>query len=328
MNPVKEINELLAHVFIQGITDIHLEANKQFFRIRIRKDGILKTIKSYPPAEGSAYLARIKVMANLDINGRTPQDGRFTFEDSDVRVATLPLYRGEKIVLRLLRREKHSLSLTELGMPLFMIEELKQIIKKMAGLILLTGPTGSGKTTTLYSLLNLCDASRFNIITLEDPVEYHMSEVNQVQINNSGLSFSAVLRNVLRQDPDIIFIGEIRDPETAAIALRAALTGHLVFATLHTRDSQEALIRLRDLGVPEYLLKGTIRCVLAQRLYRKICQSCLGQGCPKCEGDGFGGRSAIFEYYDPERNFKYDFATAKTEVLGASLTRATELFFI
>jgi general secretion pathway protein E len=240
----------------------------------------------------------------------------------------MPLYDGEKVVLRLLTGGGRPLSLGELGMPVFMIDELKKIICKRSGLILITGPTGSGKSTTLYSLLRLCNAEHFNILTIEDPVEYQLSDINQVQVNQSGLSFSVALRSALRQDPDIIFIGEIRDVETAAIALRAALTGHLVMATLHTRDSKEAVIRLKDLGVPDYLLKDTIRAVLAQRLYRKLCLSCRGQGCPACEGDGFLGRSGIFEYYDPEKQTYYNFEQAKQDILSQGLTVSNELFFI
>lgn len=329
LNSVKEINDILTVAIARNITDIHFELRAAILQVRFREDGFLKKYKEYLSADTIYILTRLKVMANLDINLKVPQDGRFNYANVDIRVSTMPTYLGEKIVLRLLLAKPELHTLTELGLPEFIIEELNLIIKKLSGLILVTGPTGSGKTTTLYAILRICNAEQKNIVTIEDPVEYQLPGINQIQINNNlALSFSTLLRSVLRQDPDIIFIGEVRDAETATIAIRAALTGHLVLATLHTRDSKETITRLKDLGIPEYLIRDTVSCVIGQRLFRKLCPACLGKGCSICGEDGFKGRSGIYEFYLPQKNILYDFQSAKADILKKGITREQELFFI
>jgi type II secretory ATPase GspE/PulE/Tfp pilus assembly ATPase PilB-like protein len=257
-------------------------------------------------------------MAGIDTNKFGVQDGRFSYKERDVRLSVMPVFWGEKIVLRLLGQSLQ-LNVNLLGLPPTILPSLQNNIGKTAGLILVTGPTGSGKTTTLYSLLKLLDRARKNVITIEDPIEYQLEGINQVQINQArDLGFAGVLRAALRQDPDIIFIGEIRDETTAQIAVRAALTGHLVFATLHTRDTLETFTRLLDLGIAKYLLEAVLICILSQRLYRKLCPSAP---------DGFKGRSGLFEYRSFPDNVTYSFAEAREEILKNGLSTAKELLF-
>lgn len=318
MNPVREIDEMLDSALSAEISDIHIETFKTFFQVRFRQDGLLTVWREFPAAEREQFFTRLKVLAGLDTNKFGLQDGRFTFKERDIRVSLLPVFHGEKFVLRVLGRALR-LDIETLGLPEKILPGLKNSIQKQAGLILVTGPTGSGKTTTLYALLQLLDRQRKNIITIEDPVEYQLDGINQVQINTSrGIDFAVVLRAILRQDPDIIFIGEIRDEVTAQIAVRAALTGHLVLATLHTRDTQETFTRLLDLGLAEYLLKAVLLCILSQRLYRKICSE---------SPDGFRGRSGLFEYRSFLDETFYSFAESQKEVLEKGLSTAKEVQF-
>lgn len=280
-------------------TDIHLEPVGDELRIRLRVDGGLVLLTSLPASEGKKMCSRIKVRAGMDIAQRMlPQDGSMRVTCSgqnwDIRVAAQPTILGEKLVLRLLPTLPLEKELEALGMMPEIREAFSRLFGKGQGLVLVTGPTGSGKTTTLYTALNLLDRNSLNIMTLEDPVEYRLGEIIQTQVNyRGGLDFAAGLRGALRQDPDVMLVGEIRDGETAGISLRAALTGHLVLATMHTVDSRSAVARLLDMGCPRYQVAGALAGVLAQRLVRVPCV--CGEGCSRCFGSGYFGRTGVFE---------------------------------
>ncbi len=296
-------------------SDIHLEVYGQKTQIRFRIDGVLKDVAAPPRDIYAAIVSRIKIMANLDIaEKRLPQDGRITtrLDDQtvDVRVSTLPTGHGERVVMRLLRKEAGRADLTSLGMSPEVLAEFRRLIAMPNGIVLVTGPTGSGKTTTLYGAIEAIRTSQDNIMTVEDPIEYEMAGVAQTQVQPKiGLSFAAALRAILRQDPDILMIGEIRDLETAQIAVQAALTGHLVLATLHTNDAPSSITRLIDMGIEPFLLSSTINGVLAQRLVRKLCSACRipdqdrnpsvyranPAGCNACKHAGYSGRTGVFE---------------------------------
>jgi general secretion pathway protein E len=296
-------------------SDIHLEVYGQKTQIRFRIDGVLNDVATPPRDIYAAIVSRIKIMANLDIaEKRLPQDGRITtrLDDQtvDVRVSTLPTGHGERVVMRLLRKEAGQADLTALGMSPELLAEFRRLIAMPNGIVLVTGPTGSGKTTTLYGAIEAIRTRQHNIMTVEDPIEYEMAGVAQTQVQPKiGLNFAAALRAILRQDPDILMIGEIRDLETAQIAVQAALTGHLVLATLHTNDAPSSIARLIDMGIEPFLLSSTINGVLAQRLVRKLCKTCrvpndarapLGYrvspvGCDVCKHAGYSGRTGVFE---------------------------------
>lgn len=333
---IRLIDSLLGRGIQEGATDIHIEPEERLVRSRFRIDGILRQGPDVPKELQGAVVARIKVMANLDIaENRLPQDGRISFSfggrDIDLRVSTFPTVRGENLVLRILDRSKLVLGLEQLGFSPDQLTFFKRILQSPNGIVLVTGPTGSGKTTTLYSALSYLNAEERNIITIEDPVEYEIAGIRQSQVNvKAGLTFGAGLRHMLRQDPDVIMVGEMRDEETADIAIRAALTGHLVFSTLHTNDAAGALPRLADMGAPPFLLSSSLLLVVAQRLVRNICVSCKeeaepdpalfkrmglqgkedqlkffrGKGCDKCGFTGYRGRIGIFELLQitPELN--------------------------
>lgn len=295
------VNSIIIDGINRGASDIHIEGYKNEIDLRYRIDGVLiegdKIKKSLFPAISS----RVKIMANLNImERRQPQDGRVSvkLEDSnvDLRISIVPLSSGESIVLRLFIKKDNLLSLEDLGFTGSNLNRLESVSKYPHGLILVTGPTGSGKTTTLNALLQRLDNREKKIITIEDPVEYSVPGVNQIQVNHDiNLGFSDVLRRVLRQDPDVIMIGEIRDKETAELVIRAALTGHLVLSTLHTNDAVASISRLKDLGVADYLITSVLRASFAQRLIRTICENCKGHGCNICMDTGFKGRIAISE---------------------------------
>jgi len=319
-------------------SDVHIEPLESHTRVRYRIDGILQEKLVLPRKVHEAVVSRIKILAELKIDERRlPQDGRFTFraddQEVDLRVSSLPTVDGEKIVMRLLRKTTNVPTLGDLGLRGSALKVVEESIKVPHGIVLITGPTGSGKTTTLYSILHILNTSRVNIVTLEDPVEYQIDGVNQVQINvKAGLTFATGLRSFLRQDPNIIMVGEIRDNETAELAIQASLTGHLVFSTLHTNSSSGALPRLLDMQAEPFLLASSMTCVLAQRVLRKICDNCIekyappaqaieemkkvlgplydsyqtslngkpvmlsrGRKCEKCGDTGYRGRIAIFE---------------------------------
>jgi len=318
---VKLVNSLLAQAMADGASDIHIEPMKDSMRIRMRMDGRLHASQPPPKHLLQSVISRLKIMGNLDIaKTRVPQDGRFDLTgDVSVRVSTYPSMWGEKAVLRLLYKNAPLYGIEKLGLLSGDEEELKKVLKRAYGFLLSTGPTGSGKTTTLYAILNYLNSEEKNIITIEDPVEYTLESVTQAQVNQkAGLTFEAGLRSMLRQDPDIIMVGEVRDRETAGIAVHAALTGHVVLSTFHTNDAAGALTRLVEMGIEPFLVASSVSCVVGQRLLRKICDDCResfmpppavlqtigvnevlplyrGKGCPSCRGTGYRGRTGVFE---------------------------------
>ncbi|SAI71403.1 general secretion pathway ATPase [Bordetella ansorpii] len=313
---IRMINALFAQAARDNASDIHIEPFETHSVVRYRVDGTLRDVVSPRKALHSALISRIKIMAHLDIaEKRLPQDGRIALRVGgrpiDVRVSTLPTGHGERAVLRLLDKEAGRLQLEKLGMSPIVLGRLDKLIRQPHGIVLVTGPTGSGKTTTLYAALSRLDASTSNILTVEDPIEYDLPGIGQTQVNAKiDMSFAMALRAILRQDPDVIMIGEIRDLETAQIAVQASLTGHLVLATLHTNDSVSAVTRLTDMGVEPFLLASSLLGVLAQRLVRKLCPECRkpevladgstvyrAVGCPHCNHTGYSGRSGIHELF-------------------------------
>ena len=311
---IRMINALFTQAVRDGASDIHLEAFETHSVVRYRVDGTLRDIVNPRRALHNALVSRIKIMASLDIaEKRLPQDGRIALRVGgrpiDVRVSTLPTGHGERAVLRLLDKETGFLELTRLGMAPDVLAGLDALIHRPHGIVLVTGPTGSGKSTTLYAALGRLDSGATNILTVEDPIEYDLPGIGQTQVNpRIDLDFATALRAILRQDPDIIMIGEIRDLETAQIAVQASLTGHLVLATLHTNDAVSAITRLTDMGVEPFLLASTLQGVLAQRLIRKLCQACKvlhedgsatlnPAGCPECRHSGYRGRTGVHELF-------------------------------
>ncbi|MDY6881762.1 MAG: ATPase, T2SS/T4P/T4SS family [Thermodesulfobacteriota bacterium] len=324
---VKMVDLLIKNAIKKGASDIHIEAQEKDVRVRNRVDGVLQDAIRLPKWTQPIIVSRIKVLGGMDIaEKRLPQDGRIKVRTKrspvDLRVSTLPTFYGEKAVIRILNKDAVSLSLDEIGFGEQNLSLLRNFIRRPQGMILITGPTGSGKTSTLYGCLREIRSEEVNVITVEDPVEYEMSGINQVQINEKvGLTFPYILRSILRQDPNVVMVGEIRDQETAEIALQASLTGHLVLSTLHTNDAPSAVTRLVDIGIPEYLISSAVVGVIAQRLVRVICQDCKeeyvpnpellsrlsmneeelpfkfyrGAGCALCGDTGFKGRTCIEE---------------------------------
>lgn len=323
---IRLVNHLFARALDLNASDIHFEPSEEHLFVRCRVDGIMQQLERLPARISTAVASRLKLMARMDIGEkRLPQDGRIDYriagKELDMRVSTLPGVHGESIVLRILDRGDTSVSLQQLGMPENILETYQSLINQPHGMILITGPTGSGKTTTLYATLEKINNQRSKIITVEDPVEYQLAGVTQIQANAAiGLTFAAGLRSIVRQDPDVIMVGEIRDHETADIAIESALTGHLVFSTLHTNDAAGAITRLQDMGVEGYLISSSLICVQAQRLVRRICKHCgdahqitsdearvlqinandfpharKGRGCERCGETGYRGRIGLYE---------------------------------
>jgi len=298
---IRLLNALLTQAAREGASDIHIEPYERHSSVRFRVDGTLREVVQPNRALHAALISRLKIMAELDISEkRLPQDGRISLRIGtravDVRVSTLPSAQGERAVLRLLDKSGSRLNLEAVGMQGDTLRRFEQLIAQPHGIILVTGPTGSGKTTTLYAALSRLDAAGTNIMTVEDPIEYELAGIGQTQVNAKiDLNFATALRAILRQDPDVIMIGEIRDFETAQIAIQASLTGHLVLATLHTNDSASAVTRLIDMGVEPFLLSSSLLGVLAQRLVRKWCLSCAGKGCERCGHTGYAGRTGVYE---------------------------------
>lgn len=295
------IDRILTDSIYRNVSDIHFEPMYHAYRIRIRIDGILHETIEPPKHLSSVIASRLKIMAELDIaEKRLPQDGRFTFRITnemkrDCRLSTCPTLFGEKLVVRILNPHKHLLRMDELGLTPKSKQQFIEAIHKPQGLILVTGPTGSGKTISLYTALNLLNTTQKNIVTIEDPVEIQLDSINQVNIHHkAGLDFSKALRAFLRQDPDIIMVGEIRDYETAMMAIRAAHTGHLVLTTLHTNSAVEALTRLSNMGIAPYNIASSVNVIVAQRLVRKLCPQCKTKGCLLCT-KGYNGRTGVFE---------------------------------
>ncbi|MEF1172231.1 GspE/PulE family protein [Vibrio sinaloensis] len=332
---VKLINSLFEDAIQIGASDIHIEPDADVLRLRQRIDGVLHETLLNEVNIAPALVLRLKLMANLDISEkRLPQDGRFNIkakgQSVDIRMSTMPVQYGESVVMRLLNQSSGVRKLDDSGIPSHLLERLRRQLKRPHGMILVTGPTGSGKTTTLYGALSELNVPGKKIITAEDPVEYRLPRINQVQVNPKiDLDFSTVLRTFLRQDPDIILIGEMRDQETVEIGLRAALTGHLVLSTLHTNDAVDSALRMMDMGAPGYLVASAVRAVVAQRLVRKICPDCKteeqvdearqqwlaqrfpnqvetsfsrGRGCQNCNLTGYRGRIGVFEMLELEQD--------------------------
>ena len=306
---IRMLNALLTQAARDGASDIHIEPYERHSSVRFRVDGTLREVVKPNRALHAALISRLKIMAELDISEkRMPQDGRISLRIGtravDVRVSTLPSAHGERAVLRLLDKSESKLNLEAVGMQGAALAQLQKLIAQPHGIILVTGPTGSGKTTTLYAALSRLDAAGSNIMTVEDPIEYELSGIGQTQVNAKiDLTFAKALRAILRQDPDVIMIGEIRDFETAQIAIQASLTGHLVLATLHTNDAASAVTRLTDMGIEPFLLSSSLLGVLAQRLVRKLCVKCQvksgstwsAPGCAHCGHTGYQGRTGVFE---------------------------------
>lgn len=302
---VTAVNEMLQLAVRLGASDVHCEPGPDGLRVRFRIDGRLRTVGTLPPALKDGVLTRLKVLARLDVaERRLPQDGRFSlsadrYGDCDVRASTLPTLTGEKAVLRVVARASLAQTFESLGFDPDGAEAFRRHLQRPWGLVLVTGPTGSGKTSTLYAALQLLATPDRHIITVEDPVERALPGVTQVAVRESiGLGFAAVLRASLRQDPDIMLVGEIRDAETASVAMQAALTGHLVLATLHTTDAPGAPARLLDMGVPPFLVAGSLTVVCAQRLVRRRCSQCRpahAERCARCRQTGYHGRTGLFE---------------------------------
>jgi type IV pilus assembly protein PilB len=332
---VKLVNQIFTSALTQRASDIHIDPRETKLLIRYRIDGVLKTEQILPKTMQSMITARIKIMANLNITeSRLPQDGRIKvnleFHPIDLRVSTLPTVHGEKIVMRILDLSNTLSKLDKMGFNQINLKRFMHMIEQPTGMVLITGPTGSGKSSTLYAALNHLSSEFTNVITVEDPVEYQLEGINQIQVNEKvGLTFAAGLRAILRQDPDIVMVGEIRDTETADVAVRASLTGHLVLSTLHTNDSIATVIRLIDMGVEPFLVASSLAGVVAQRLVRRVCRDCAdiyeptlrekelfksrgmkvekitrGNGCPTCNMTGYKGRIALHEVLVIDESFR------------------------
>jgi len=342
---VMTVNDLIRDAVVQGASDMHFEPFEDYLLVRFRVDGVLRETVRLETTTTAATISRLKIMGGLDIaERRLPQDGRIRFHDNgkviDVRLSTLPTEFGEKAVLRILDKSALRLDLNILGMDTASLQLFRKHLNRSSGIILVTGPTGSGKTTTLYSALNEIHTSAMNITTIEDPIEYNLEGINQTQIKPEiGLTFAHVLRSALRQDPNIIMVGEIRDAETLHIALQAALTGHLVLSTLHTNDSVAAISRLLDLSADRGLLASALRLVIAQRLLKTLCTHCKEPagapseagddstnfapvGCGRCYDTGYVGRQAVFEFLEVGEGFS---AALEKGATGAELRALAQL---
>jgi type II secretory ATPase GspE/PulE/Tfp pilus assembly ATPase PilB-like protein len=313
---IRLVDQLLADAIGAGVSDLHLEPEEQSIAVRHRVDGVLRTVGNLPKGVASALVSRVKILSGLDIADRLrPQDGRARVAVLgtvvDLRVSTLPASHGEKIVIRVLDSSAGLRTLESIGFASDDLGRIRGLLDQREGLILVTGPTGSGKTTTLYAALREIQARGVNVVTVEDPIEYRLQGIVQVQVHErAGLTFGAALRSIMRQDPDVILVGEIRDRETAEIAIQASLTGHLVLSTLHTNDAASAVTRLIDIGVPSYQIATAVKGVVAQRLVRRVCLECQGVGCDVCEGSGYRGRRAIAEVLVTSPEFERRVASA------------------
>jgi type IV pilus assembly protein PilB len=339
---IKFLNTIIENAMLYNASDIHIEPDEKEMRVRFRVDGMLREIMRTDINMLSAVISRVKIMASLNIaENRIPQDGRINFKVKqhtiDIRVSIIPTISGEKIVMRLLDKSSFSMDLEKIGLENNELTRLKKMIASPYGIIMVSGPTGSGKTTTLYSILNMLNDISKNIITIEDPVEYNLKGINQMQVNTKiGFDFANGLRSILRQDPDIILVGEIRDNETAEISIRSALTGHLVLSTIHTNNAVGTIGRLLDMGIKPFLISSTLAGVIAQRLVRKICPNCAeeyisderemrilglekpvklrrGKGCSLCNNTGYRGRTGIFEIFEIDNDIKNIIDTGYSE---------------
>ncbi len=337
---IRMLNALLTQAAKDGASDIHIEPYERSSSVRFRVDGTLREVVQPNKALHAALISRLKIMAELDIaEKRLPQDGRISLRIGgraiDVRVSTRPSSHGERAVLRLLDKAESRFTLEGLGMDGEVLDSFARLIQQPHGIVLVTGPTGSGKTTTLYASLSRVDTATTNVLTVEDPVEYELAGIGQTQVNAKiDLTFAKALRAILRQDPDVIMIGEIRDYETAQIAIQASLTGHLVLATIHTNDAPSCVTRLIDMGVEPYLLSSSLLGALAQRLVRKLCSSCRREdgegrwhpvGCVQCSGTGYKGRTGVYELMVVDENLKELIHNRASEQDLAAAARAAGL---
>lgn len=342
---IKFLNTIIENAILNGTSDIHMEPDEKDMRVRYRIDGVLREMMRINIGMLNPVVSRIKIMANLNIaEKRVPQDGRISHtskgKNIDLRISIVPTMWGEKIVMRILDKSNFSLNLGTLGIDDLEMSKINRITSKPYGIILVCGPTGSGKTTTLYSILNVLNEESKNIITIEDPVEYNFKGINQMQVNNKiGFDFANGLRSILRQDPDIIMVGEIRDGETAGISVRSALTGHLVLSTIHTNNAVGTITRMEDMGIEPFLISSTVAGIMAQRLVRKICPNCgeehisderetrllglkepitirQGKGCSLCNNSGYKGRIGIYEIMEisPEIRILIDKKAPESEI--------------
>ena len=349
---IRLLNTLFFQAVKERASDIHIEPFERFVAVRFRRDGVLNLVLSPPKTIQDALTSRVKIMAGLDIaEKRLPQDGRIRLlaagKDVDVRVSIVPTAFGERVVLRLLDRKGGAVSLKDLGLSHEQTGTMEGFLRRTSGIVLVTGPTGSGKTTTLYAALNRINSEERNIITIEDPIEYQLKGVGQIQVNAKiGLEFASGLRSILRQDPDVIMVGEIRDPETAQMAIQASLTGHLVLSTLHTNDAPGAIARLVDMGVQSFLLSSSLSAVLAQRLVRTLCNNCKqghrpneaeaamfrnncpealyrSVGCGECFKTGYAGQTGIFEFMPIDDELRQVFLknVDSATIRGAALSK-------
>jgi type IV pilus assembly protein PilB len=350
---IRLVNSILTQAVQEGASDIHLSPEKDYVEIRFRVDGKLHHIPTPPKAMFLSIVSRLKILANLDISvSRIPQDGRFTVfvndKEINIRVSTIPTVYGENVVLRLLNTGAGIYSLEQVGMAPRDIETIEKMIRMPYGMILCTGPTGSGKSTSLFAMLKIINSPDVNIITLEDPVEYRMEHVRQAQLNKkAGMTFASGLRSILRQDPDVIMIGEIRDSETAGVAVQSALTGHMVLSTVHTNDAAGAITRFVDMGIEPFLVSSVMLVTIAQRLIRKVCPHCktaykpseevltywglekaqgldfvYGKGCFQCKNTGYSGRTGLYEVLHINEDVKEMILTGKS---AQAITRACTL---
>lgn len=324
---IRLVNLFLSEASESRASDIHIEPSREYVSVRFRIDGVLIERTRLHTWLNSPIISRIKILARLNIaERRLPQDGGFRIrlggKDIDVRVSTIPVSSGEKVVIRILDQSHTEVTLENLGLSEQDYTHLESLIMRKKGIILVTGPTGSGKTTTLYAIINRIKSSMTNIVTVEDPIEYNITGINQVQVRSGiGLTFARCLRSILRQDPDVILIGEIRDEETAEIAFRAAMTGHLVLSTLHTNDAASTISRLIDIGIPPYIIASTVNGIIAQRLVRRLCPSCRNMensasspaGCNMCRRTGYYGRTGIFEIFTINAGIKELIVSGKSE---------------
>lgn len=351
------VNQIINDAVVQGASDIHFDPQDNEFRIRFRVDGMLKTERSLPKSMQNMVIARLKIMGNLNITeSRLPQDGRIQIQAQmraiDIRLSTLPTIYGEKVVMRVLDTKNAQISISGLKFSEQNQQKFERMIRKPNGIVLITGPTGSGKSSTLSATLNDLNDEALNIITVEDPVEYQLEGINQIQVREEvGLTFAAGLRSILRQDPDVIMIGEIRDTETAQMATRASLTGHLVFSTLHTNSAIESIDRLKDMGIEPYLITSSLEGIVAQRLVRRVCRDCgrtrdvtateqavllkygfhsaqvhAGTGCPACNHTGYRGRIALHEVFELDEEAKQLIlaGAASNEILQNAMKKGYE----
>ncbi|MGQ0766879.1 MAG: GspE/PulE family protein [Gemmatimonadota bacterium] len=338
---IQLVNATIADAMRSGASDVHFESTRDGLRVRFRLDGVLRDVATYPREYQAGAISRVKLLASLDISERRlPQDGRARLRSEgavgarelDVRVSTLPSLHGESLVLRLLDHSADTRDLSRLGMPADVERSFASVLGRTTGLVLVTGPTGSGKTTTLYAALARINSPGIKIVTVEDPVEYQLPGITQIPVNRkAGLGFAAALRSILRHDPDVVMVGEMRDRETAEVAIQAALTGHLVFSTLHTNDAPGGVTRLVDMGIEPYLVASTVQAILAQRLVRVLCAECsrpgaasatgvrplpagarAAAGCEMCSGTGYRGRTGLYELCVPDEMMRSAVSTGIT----------------